>query len=97
MAARRLADVNLKLVLAEAFAAPTLRSTGLASVVAAEPNDALLMHVAPSSPALQVDITGYSFGRQAITFQRMVVPPTGHAMKIDFNPPDAAPPAAAGT
>jgi hypothetical protein len=44
-----------------------------------------------------VDITGYSFGRQAITFQRMVVPPTGHAMKIDFNPPDAAPPAAAGT
>jgi DNA-binding GntR family transcriptional regulator len=87
MAARRLTDTNLKSVLATEFAAPTLQSDGLACMAALDAADALLMGVTPGTMGLRVDITGRSFGRQPITFQHMVVPPTPYALKFDFNPP----------
>ncbi|CAA9427924.1 MAG: hypothetical protein AVDCRST_MAG51-2449 [uncultured Ramlibacter sp.] len=87
MAERRLADTNLKTVLADEFSAPTLQSEGLAFLVAADPEDAVLMGVRPGTPGLQVHITGRSFGRLPITFQLMSVPPTRFALKLDFNPP----------
>lgn len=88
MARKRLDNVNLKQVLAEDFAAPTLQTEGWATVVNLMPEDAALMGVAPRGAALQVLITGYSFGRVPITFQRVVVPATDCAMKLDFNPPE---------
>lgn len=92
MAEMRLADTNLKTVLANEFSAPTLQSEGLAHVVQIDAQDAALMGVAPRACGLQIHITGYSFGRTPITFQRMTVPPTPYALKLDFNPPgyDAA-------
>jgi DNA-binding GntR family transcriptional regulator len=88
MAAQRLADVNLKQVLAEQFSAPTLRSDGLARLAVAGASDARIMAIPPLAPVLAVDITAYSFGREPITYQRLLVPATDHAMKLDFNPPD---------
>lgn len=89
MAARRLTDTNLKAVLATEFGAPTLYSDGLAFLREADPQDAALMDVKPRTSVLQVHITGRSVGRLPISFQVMSVPPTRHALKLDFNPPGA--------
>lgn len=91
MAEKRLAESNLKAVLADAFAAPTLYSEGFATVVTFDRDDTGLMGIAPGTAGLQVHITGRSFGRAPITFQRMTVPPTRYALKLDFNPPGAGP------
>jgi len=91
VAGKRLSDVNLKAVLENDFAAPTLASEGLAHVVPVAAEDAKIIGVAPRSCGLQVDIVGRSFGRTAITFQRMIVPPTPYGMKLDFSPPGRAP------
>jgi hypothetical protein len=90
MAEGRLADSNLKAVLAQEFFAPTLQSEGLAMLVALSAEDAALMEIAAPSLGLQVHITGRSFGRVPVTFQRMVVPPTRYALKLDFLPLAAA-------
>ncbi|MFT3817209.1 MAG: GntR family transcriptional regulator [Rubrivivax sp.] len=89
MAARRLADTNLKAVLAQEFSAPTLQSDGLAFVRAIEGDDARLMRARPGAVGLQVHITGLTFGRVPITFQVMSVPQTKYALKLEFNPPQA--------
>ncbi len=91
IAAGRLNDTNLKAVLAQDFAAPTLQSDGLASMAPIDTDDALVMGVVPGTMGLQVRITTRSFGRQPISFQNMLVPPTACALKFDFNPPDADP------
>jgi len=88
MAQKRLSDVNLKTVLALEFAAPTLAANGLARVVALAAEDAKVMGLAPRACGLQVDIVGRSFGRVAITFQRMLVPPTEYGLVLDFAPTD---------
>lgn len=88
MATKRLTDTNLKAVLAQEFAAPTLQSDGLAHMAPIEADDARIMGVAAGTLGLQVRITTRSFGRQPISFQHMVVPPTPYAMKFDFSPPN---------
>jgi DNA-binding GntR family transcriptional regulator len=88
MAHKRLDNINLKQVLAEEFSAPTLAAEGLATVVNILPDDAALMGLPPRGAALQVHITAYSFGHVPITFQRVIVPASDCAMKLDFNPPD---------
>lgn len=85
---KRLTDANLKTVLESDFAAPTLTAEGLAHVGPIDADDAKVIGVAPGTHGLQVDIVGRSFGRVAITFQRMIVPPTLYRIKLDFNPPD---------
>lgn len=87
MAQKRLTDNNLKTILSTDFAAPTLHSEGLARVVEFDSTNAALMGIAPRTMGLQVHITGRSFGRTPITFQRMSVPPSAYALKLDFNPP----------
>lgn len=87
---KRLADTNLKAVLAQEFGAPTLHSDGLAFVRPAQAQDAALIDVPARTAVLQVHITCRSVGRQPITFQVMSVPPTRFALKLDFNPPVAA-------
>jgi GntR family transcriptional regulator len=89
IAERRLADVNLKVVLEREFASPTLSSQGVARVVALEARDRRVMSVAPGTWGMQVDIVGRSLGRAAITFQRMLVPPSPCGLKLDFGPPNA--------
>lgn len=84
---RRLCDVNLKQVLESDFAAPTLSATGTANVVAMSAEDARITGVARGTMCLQIDIVGRSLGRAPITFQRMIVPPTEHGLKLDFAPP----------
>ena len=86
MAEKRLADTNLKAVLASEFAAPTLRSDGVAHVVEASADDAKLLRIARVC-GLQLQIVGYSFGKAPITFQRVFVPPTAHGLRLDFAPP----------
>ena len=90
MAERRLADTNLKAVLEKEFAAPTLRSEGLASVVALDAEEAAALDLPAHTTGLQVNIVSRSFGPAPISFQRMLVPPTRYALKLDFNPPGAA-------
>ena len=87
MAEKRLADTNLKAVLASEFSAPTLHSEGLAQLGRLSHEDAMLIGIAPGTWGLQVHITCRSFGRTPISFQRMSVPPTSYALKLDFNPP----------
>lgn len=94
MAARRLTDTNLKAVLAQDFASPTLQSDGLASLAPIDTDDAAVIGVAPGTMGMQVHITARSFGRQPISFQCMRVPPTPYALKFDFQPPEHDPPAA---
>lgn len=89
IAAKRLADTNLKDVLADEFAAPTLASDGLAYTRPIETPDARVMAVKPGTVGLQVHITGRSYGRVPISFQVMSVPPVAYALKLDFNPPGA--------
>lgn len=89
IATKRLADTNLKEVLADEFAAPTLSSDGLAFTRAFEAQDARLMRVKPGTVGMQVHITGRSFARVPISFQVMSVPPVPYALKLDFNPPGA--------
>jgi len=91
MAARRLSDTNLKAVLEQDFAAPTLQSDGQGNLVSIEADDARIMGVPPGTMGLQVHITARSFGRQVISFQRMLVPPTPYALKFGFQPPDHVP------
>jgi len=86
-AERRLSDSNLKQVLETDFAAPTLFASGLASVAAIAPDDARVIGVPRGTMGLRIDIVGRSFGYAPITFQRMIVPPTGHGLKLDFAPP----------
>lgn len=90
MAERRLADINLKAVLENEFAAPTLRSEGLASVVTLDAEEAGLLGLPANTTGLQVNIVNRSFGPAPISFQRMLVPPTRYALKLDFNPPGAS-------
>lgn len=85
---RRLSDNNLKQVLETDFAAPTLSASGVANVVVMTPEDARVIGVPRGTMGLQIDIVGRSFGHAPITFQRMVVPPTEHGLKLDFAPPD---------
>jgi GntR family transcriptional regulator len=89
IAARRLTDANLKLLLEKDFAAPTLSSDGVAHVVHVGLEDARIMSVAPKSCALQVLIVGRSFSSTPITFQRMLVPATSYGLRLEFQPPDA--------
>lgn len=91
MSDKRLADTNLKTVLATEFSAPTLSSEGLAFLREAEPQDAAVIGIQPQAATLQVHITGRTVGRTAITFQVMTVPPTRYALKLDFHPPGARP------
>ena len=87
MGRKRLDDVNLKQVLAEDFASPTLQAEGLATVINLLPDDAALIGQPALGAALQVQITGFSFGRLPISYQRVVVPANDCVMKLDFNPP----------
>ena len=87
MAEKRLADANLKAVLESEFAAPTLRSDGVAHVVEASAEDAKLLRIARSC-GMQLQIVGYSFGKAPITFQRVFVPPTRHGLRLEFAPPE---------
>lgn len=86
MAQKRLADTNLKTILADEFAAPTLHSEGLATMVSFDAETAAIMGVPAHSFGLEVHIVCRSFGREPISFQRMSVPPTAYALKLDFNP-----------
>ena len=88
VAERRLSDSNLKEVLETDFAAPTLSASGLANVVAIKPDDARIIGIPRGTMGLQIDIVGRSFGHAPITFQRMIVPPTEHGLKLDFTPPN---------
>ena len=90
LAEKRLADTNLKTVIAEAFAAPTLQSEGLSYVREIPADDAAVMGVQPATPGMEVHILSRSFGRTPITFQIMRVPPTRYALRLDFNPPGHA-------
>jgi GntR family transcriptional regulator len=87
MAEKRLADANLKAVLESEFAAPTLRSDGVAHVVDASAEDAKLLRIARGC-GMQLQIVGYSFGKAPITFQRVFVPPTRHGLRLEFAPPE---------
>ncbi len=87
MAQRRLNDVNLKTVLETDFAAPTLSATGTAHVVPVDVDDAPVIGQKKGACALRLHIVARSFGREAITFQRMVVPPTGFGLMLNFSPP----------
>jgi DNA-binding GntR family transcriptional regulator len=89
MAQSRLDDTNLKFLLAEHFAAPTLHSEGLATIAALEAQDATLVAVEPGTAGLRIDIVGRSFGHESVTYQRVAIPPTRWALKLDFNPPAA--------
>jgi GntR family transcriptional regulator len=90
MAEKRLSDMNLKTVLALEFAAPTLAAEGLARVIRLRAEDAKVMGLAAHSCGLQVDIVARSFGRVAISFQCMLVPPTEYGLVLNFAPADAA-------
>ena len=87
MAEKRLEDTNLKKVLANEFSAPTLESEGMAWVTQLDAKDTSLMGIPPRTFGLEVHIIGRSFGHAPISFQRMIVPPTPYALKLDFNPP----------
>jgi GntR family transcriptional regulator len=87
MAEKRLTDTNLKTVLAEEFSAPTLHSEGLARMVEIDHDDAALIGLPPHTLGLRVHITGYSFARTPISYQRVSIPPNEYALKLDFNPP----------
>lgn len=87
MAEARLRDTNLKFVLAQQFAAPTLQSEGLAVVAPLDAQDAALVGVPAGTAGLQIDIVGRSFGRAPVTFQQVAIPPTRWALKLDFSPP----------
>ena len=87
MAEKRLEDTNLKKVLANEFSAPTLESEGMAWVTQLDAKDTSLMGIPPRTFGLEVHIIGRSFGHAPISFQRMSVPPTPYALKLDFNPP----------
>lgn len=87
IAEKRLTDTNVKTVLADEFSAPTLSAEGVAHVTPVDIEDARVMRVATGTCTLQLDIVGRSFGRVAITFQRMVVPPVTHGLRLNFNPP----------
>lgn len=91
-AQRRLNDVNLKALLESEFAAPTLSATGVAHVVPAGVDDAPVVGLKKGACALRLHIVARSFGREPITFQRMVVPPTGHGLVLNFGPPAAGEP-----
>lgn len=90
MAEKRLADINLKTVLADNFAAPTLQSEGFSYVRDIPADDARVMGVKAGTPGMEVHIVTRSFGRVPITFQVMRVPPTRYALRLDFNPPGQA-------
>ncbi len=89
-APRRLGDVNLKALLEEEYAAPTLHSDGLARVARLDAAECALLNVPRGTWGLRIAIVGRSFGRAPITFQLMTVPPTACGLKLDFHPPLAA-------
>ena len=88
---RRLNDVNYKLLLEQEFAAPTLSAEGRAWTRPIAPRVGRLIGAAPGAWGMEIHITAYSIGHRAITFQRMVVPPTEYALKVDYAAPAAQP------
>lgn len=87
MAEKRLADTNLKVVLENEFSAPTLRSEGFATVVPLALDDAAALGVPRGSSGIRLDIVSRSFGHAPISFQRVLIPPTTFALKLDFFAP----------
>lgn len=91
IAARKLTDANLKTLLEKDFSSPTLTSEGVAHVVHISLEDSRVMGLTPKTCGLRVHILGRSFSGAAITFQHMIVPPTRHGLKLDFNRPTPHP------
>jgi len=89
---RRLNDTNLKLLLESEFAAPTTEASGAAWVRRISARAARTIRVAPGTWGLEVHIVTYGMGRQALSFQRMIVPPTDYALKLDFPGPSGSAP-----
>lgn len=89
MAPRRLADTNLKTVLAREFSAPTLASQGLATLRPLSGPEAAALGLQAGSMGLQLEIVSRSFGHAPISFQRVLVPPTSCGLKLDFLAPQA--------
>lgn len=86
-AERRLNDVNFKTLLEQDFNAPTLHAGGQAWVRQLPAPVADFLGLRRGTWGLEVHITGLGLGRVPITFQRMMVPPTEHALKLDFHDP----------
>jgi len=89
IAEKRLADTNLKAILENEFSAPTLRSEGFATMVPLSLEDAAQLSIPAGTFGMQLDIVGHSFGHVPITFQRVLVPPTRFALKLDFFAPQS--------
>lgn len=87
IAEKRLGNANLKALLADEFAAPTLYSEGLARAGLLSREDTTLIGVPQRTHGLLMQVTGLTFGYQPITFQVINVPPTLYGLKLDFNPP----------
>lgn len=87
---RRLNDVNLKALLESEFAAPTVEATGRAWTRRLAVGDARVLGLPQGSWGMEVHIVTFGVGRQPLTFQRMVVPPTEYALRLDFVGPSAA-------
>ena len=87
LAKRRLTDTNLKTLLATEFSAPTLQSDGLCHVAPIQGADAEVVQVPDGTVGLRLGIVTRSFGREPITWQRVMIPPTRYGLKLDFNPP----------
>ena len=88
---RRLNDVNYKLLLEQEFSAPTLSAEGRAWTRPIAPRVGRLIGAAPGAWGMEIHITAYSIGHRAITFQRMIVPPTEYALKVDYIAPAERP------
>lgn len=88
---RQLAHRNLKELMADEFAAPTVRSEGLAQCAALDRDDARVIGVAARTMGMRLQITSFTLGRVPITYQQVCIPPTDYLLKLDFNPPADAP------
>jgi len=82
--ARRLENVNLKEILETEFGYPTVEAKGGGRVVPLDDASAAQMGVPAGSWALDVRIVARSKGLRAVSYQRMLVPPTSFELDMDF-------------
>lgn len=84
---RRFENINLKALLAEEFAAPTIEASGQARVVQLPASVCKQIKARSGVWGLQIEIVGRTMGRRPITFQTMMVPPTDCPLHLDFVSP----------
>ncbi len=86
--AEDLTNINIKMLLAQDYNAPTLAVEQIARPARISARASEVLQCADDIHGMDVDVVGFSYGREPITLQRIWVPPTEFYMDFTYEESD---------